>query len=78
MEFYELYDPQALPKPRQASDPSELEHPVLGNLKKSCDYHESFTVNTRQIAIASYYGLCTFVDDLLGKINETLKKNFTR
>ena len=73
-EFYELYDPKELPKPRQASDPPELEHPVLRNLKKSCDYDESFTDNTRQIAIASYYGLCTFVDDLVGKINETLKK----
>ena len=73
-EFYELYDPKVLPKPRQASDSAELEHPVLRNLKESCDYDESFTDNTRQIAIASYYGLCTFVDNLVGKINETLKK----
>ena len=71
-EFYELYDPNELPKPRQLLNTAKPDHPVLKNLKKSCDYDESFTDNTRQIAIASYYGLCSLVDHLVGKINETL------
>ena len=73
-EFYELYNSIDLPKPLKKADLPELEHPVLKNLKKSCDYDKSFADETRQIAIKSYYGLCTFVDDMVGKIIKTLNE----
>ena len=71
-EFYEMYNPKDLPQPCQESIPPELTHPVLKNLQKACDYDASFTKETRQVAIASYYGLCSFVDSLVGKITKTL------
>lgn len=68
-EFYDLYDPEALPAPR-ADNP---DHPVLNGLKRACDYGAPFTPETTKIAVASYYGLCSFVDDMVGQIMHVLR-----
>ena len=71
-EFYDLYDPEKLPAPRAAAPRSGADHPVLANLREACDYDAPFTDETRRIAVASYYGLCSFVDALVGRIVHTL------
>ena len=63
-----------LPSPRGPINPEESDHPVLKNLRKSCDYDNFFTEETRKIAVTSYYGLCSFVDDMVGKIMRTLQE----
>ena len=67
-EFYELYDPQTLPMPRSAVAGSGADHPILEGMREACDYDAPFTDETRRIAVASYYGLCSFVDSLVGRI----------
>lgn len=71
-EFYELYDPDEVPLPRKAEPKSGADHPILQGMREACDYDEPFDDETRRIAVASYYGLCSFVDDLVGKILGTL------
>lgn len=73
-EFYALYDPAKMPAPKPHTAASGADHPVLEGLRKSCDYDAPFTEATRQIAIASYYGLISFVDDLIGQITEKLRQ----
>ena len=72
--FYDLYENSKLPSPISSVKPEESDHPVLKNLRNSCDYDKFFTKETRQIAVASYYGLCSFVDDMVGKIMRTLQE----
>ena len=67
-EFYALYDPKLLPTPKASLSEGEDEHPVLKNLRIACDYDAQFSDEDKQVAIASYYGLCSFVDDMVGKI----------
>ncbi len=45
-----------------------MEHPVLKNLRLACDYDAPFLDEDKQVAITSYYGLCSFVDDMVGKV----------
>ena len=71
-EFYDLYDPAKVPMPRTAATSSGADHPILEGMRQACDYDAPFTDQTRRIAIASYYGLCSFVDDLVGRITGTL------
>jgi len=73
-EFYALYDPKLLPPPKAPLPEGEVEHPVLKNLRLACDYDASFSDEDKQVAIASYYGLCSFVDDMVGKIIAKLSK----
>jgi hypothetical protein len=41
-------------------------HPVLQAVRKNFDYEKYFTSETKQIARASYYGLCSFLDYQVG------------
>ncbi|MFK7944712.1 MAG: sulfatase-like hydrolase/transferase [Paracoccaceae bacterium] len=71
-EFYDLYDPDKVPMPRAATPGSGADHPVLEGMRRACNYDEAFTDETRRIAIASYYGLCSFVDAKVGQITRAL------
>ena len=70
-EFYNLYDPAKVPMPR-APGPAD-DHPILAGMRRMCDYDAPFTDETRRIAIASYYGLCSFVDAQVGRIMGALE-----
>lgn len=67
-EFYELYDPQTVPGPRPDVTGNGADHPILQGMREACDYDAPFTDETRKVAVASYYGLCSFVDSLVGRI----------
>lgn len=67
-EFYDLYDPQTLPIPRANVAGHCPEHPILQGMREACDYDAPFDDESRRIAVASYYGLCSFVDALVGRI----------
>ncbi len=71
-EFYNLYNPDELPLPRNTEPNNDADHPVLQGLKEACNYDAPFNDDTRRIAVASYYGLCSFVDDMVGGILNTL------
>ena len=67
-EFYDLYSQLGLmpTKPREAP-----EHP-WHHAMRHCQIMDNFTPERTQIALASYYGLVTFIDDLIGKILDTV------
>lgn len=73
-EFYELYEPAKVPMPREAVAGSGADHPILQGMRDACGYDEPFTDETRRIAVASYYGLCSFVDSLVGRIIASLEE----
>ena len=74
-DFYDLYPPEAVGAPRFAGREKEFAHPVLSAFRTYYDYDDHFDPQTRQIARASYYGLCSFVDDLVGKVLAALEES---
>ncbi|MEK9555183.1 MAG: sulfatase-like hydrolase/transferase, partial [Gammaproteobacteria bacterium] len=68
-EFYELYENMKLmpskPKPKP-------EHPWLEAMR-NCQLMDNFTPEKTRIALTSYYGLVSFIDDLIGKILAAVK-----
>lgn len=65
-QFYELYPLQQLGSAQPASRRSL--HPVVERLKAFMNYDQHFDDHTRKVACASYYGLCSFLDDLIGRV----------
>lgn len=66
--YYDLYDPERIPKARFAGYKREYRHPVLNAFRSYYSYDDHFDDAQRQIARASYFGLCSFVDDLIGDV----------
>jgi choline-sulfatase len=72
-DFYNLYPLDSLDNAR-FTDPSQLPgHPVLKTIRHNFDYDRYFTEETRQIARASYYGLCSFLDYQVGRVMAALE-----
>ena len=67
-EFYALYPPGEMPAPRDRPDDGIARHAWIEALAGCQIYDRFFTEETRRVAIAAYYGLCSFLDDNVGKI----------
>lgn len=67
-EFYGLYPLRHVPRRRYAGRESEYSHPVLAAMRHYQNYDDYFDDHQRQVARASYLGLCSFVDDLIGQV----------
>ncbi len=77
--YFDLYDPERIPKARYAGYKSEFRHPVLNAFRSYNCYDDyfgegEFGDRQRQIARASYFGLCSFVDDLIGDVLGALEQ----
>ncbi len=70
--FYNLYADSGL-MPQKKPLPPDKEHPWLSAFR-GCFMYDNFTPERTQVALASYYGLVSFVDDLIGRILGTLKR----
>ncbi len=70
--YFDLYDPDQLPMPRAPGD--EQSHPILAGMKRACNYDKHFDDRSRRIACASYFGLCSFVDDMVGRLVQALEE----
>ena len=70
-EFYRLYAIERIDPPRPAG-PGEA-HPVIAAMRRFMNYDDYFDDETRLVARASYYGLCSFVDDLAGQVLAALE-----
>lgn len=66
-EFYKLYDPSKAPLPIGYGENREIDHPALRELHAYMNYDRYFDEEKTRIAIASYYGMVSFVDSLIGK-----------
>lgn len=70
--FYDLYPVGQLEQARFTDLEQLPGHPVVQTLKKNFDYDSHFTPETRQVARASYYGLCSFLDHQVGRVLDAL------
>ncbi|MCZ6796686.1 MAG: sulfatase-like hydrolase/transferase, partial [Gammaproteobacteria bacterium] len=67
-EFYHLYPLDQLDSARFTAPEQLPGHPVLKTIRRNFDYDQYFTAETRQVARASYYGLCSFLDYQAGQV----------
>lgn len=67
--FYELYDPRDF---ESDADPAP-DHPVLGQMAEFFDHDRFFTPETRGVARAAYFGLCSFFDAQVGAVLAALE-----
>jgi len=73
-EYYDLYDPDRLPPIRFDGVKSEYRHPVLRSFRAYNDYDDFFPdEHAKNVARASYFGLCSFVDALVGDVLKALQ-----
>ena len=69
--FYDLYDQLGLMPTKPRETPEHPWHHAMRN----CQIMDNFTLERTRVALTSYYGLVTFVDDLIGKILEAVEQN---
>lgn len=71
-EFYYQYPLDRMPLPKQYAQNQRPDHPYLRDYAGSFVYDKFFDAQKLRKAIAAYYGLCTFLDDNIGKVLRTL------
>lgn len=71
-EFYYRYPVDQMPLPKQYGQSERPLHPYLRDYSESFCYDKFFDSDKLKKAIAAYYGLCTFLDDNIGKVLRTL------
>lgn len=71
-EFYNMYPLDSLP-PRKL-DPEEgyVQHPWIKRQDDFAQIDRFLTPEQRRMAVASYFGLCTFVDHQIGRVLDSL------
>jgi len=73
-EYLDLYDPDTLPPIRFEGAEKEYRHPVIQANRSYNDYDDHFEDDfQRNLARACYFGLCSFVDDLVGDVLKALE-----
>jgi len=74
-EFYSLYPHSSLPEVKLHPDTGYQQHPWIAKQDKLMESEGKFhSPEERLSAMASYYGLCTWMDDNVGKILTALEK----
>jgi arylsulfatase A-like enzyme len=71
-EYYYKYPLDQMPLPKQYAHDERPQHPYLRDYSGSFSYDKFFDAKKVKKAIAAYYGLCTFLDDNIGKVLRTL------
>lgn len=71
-EFYYQYPLERMPTPKQYDTSERPQHPYLRDYAASFAYDRYFDPEKLRRATAAYFGLCSFVDDNVGKLVRTL------
>lgn len=72
-DHYYRYADQKLPMPKLHGRPDERAHPYVRGYASCIDYGAYFEDDQHvQRALASYYGLCSFLDEQVGKVLQAL------
>jgi choline-sulfatase len=72
-EFFDLYDVNEIDLPRPVVPGDGSNHPVVEGIRRFYNYDDHFDDERRRIAIASYYGLCSFLDHNIGQVLQALE-----
>ena len=73
--FFNLYDPAAIPLPKACRSEDRDDHPWIAAFRKCFTHDDYFDDDKRRLAIASYLGLCSFVDANVGQVLAALEGN---
>lgn len=71
-EFYERYDPASLDLPKACRPEEWPKHPWFDEFRKAYITDTFFDDALRRRATAAYFGLCSFVDSLIGRLIDTI------
>ena len=66
--FFDLYPTDRVPWPKQYGKAERPKHSYLRDYAGSLNYDDYFDEETVRVAIAAYYGLCSFLDDNIGQV----------
>jgi len=73
-EHYYYYADRDLPMPKLHARPDQRSHPYVRDYASTIDYGAYFEDDAHvKRALAAYYGLCTFVDEQIGKVLSALQ-----
>ena len=74
--FYRYYD-QELPHPKLYDERAQRQHPYIEDYRRSFAYDDYFdTADSVKRAQAGYLGLCSFLDENIGKILQAVADGF--
>ena len=73
-EFFALYPVDKMPLPKAYKTGEQPRHPWFDQQRKAYTTDKFFDDDKRRLAIASYFGLCSFVDHNLGHLMDTLEE----
>ena len=71
--FYDLYRLDDLPSRKLDPDTGYQRHPWLQRQDDFSQVDRHLSAEKKRMAVAAYYGLCTYVDALIGEVVDTLK-----
>ncbi|MFT0545531.1 sulfatase-like hydrolase/transferase [Allopusillimonas ginsengisoli] len=69
--FYRYYN-RDLPMPKLYEKSLRPDHPFQNDYRSSFNYDDYFDAEKRKKALAGYYGLCSFLDENVGKLLTTM------
>ena len=72
-QYYDLYPLDRLPERKLDPAKGYVRHPWLQRMDDFQQVDRNLTADERLKAVAAYFGLCTFVDSLIGEVLETLE-----
>lgn len=72
-EFYDMYPPDEMEPPQPARPGDGTDHPVVKGVRDFMNYDDHFDDESRQLAVAAYFGLCSFLDDNIGQVLQALE-----
>ncbi len=73
-EYFDMYPPESVPAPKPHALDGRPRHPWIEAYRKYVPSDDFFDDEKRRVAIASYFGLCTFVDAQIGRVLESLER----
>ena len=73
-EYYNLYPLDSLPPRKLDPETGYVRHPWLQRMDDFSQVDRHLTPERRLMAVAAYFGLCTFVDAQIGRVLETLSE----
>ena len=74
-EFYNMYPESEVPWPLLYKENQRSQHPYYLAMRKCMNYDDYFDEEKVRKATSAYFGLCSFLDDNIGKVLKTLNKS---
>ncbi|MBT4626687.1 MAG: sulfatase-like hydrolase/transferase [Rhodospirillales bacterium] len=72
-EFYDLYPAHEMELPRAVVAGDGTDNPVVQGIRRLYNYDDHFDDERRRIAVASYYGMCSYLDHNIGQVLRALE-----